>query len=76
MELIHTIFCGHHPLCVWLTAKVMITLIQETVIIMKESDALQAGRFLLELVELAAGVAVTNVVSIASRSPGREQGKE
>ena len=49
-----------------MTATVLIRLIQTIVHIIKESDVLQLGNFLLELVELAADVAVINVVSIAS----------
>ena len=38
----------------------------KTLYIIKESDVLQAGCFLLELVELTADVGVMNVVYIAS----------
>ena len=53
-------------LCVWLTATVRI---QKTVIIIKESDILQVGRFILELAELETDVAITNMVSISPPEP-------
>ena len=48
---------------------VLVKLIQNTKIIVKENNILQAGRFLLELVDLADDVVVTNVVSIAPPEP-------
>ena len=42
---------------------------KKTVIINKESDVLMAGRFILELVGLAADEAIKNVVSIAPPEP-------
>ena len=66
-------FWRGHTLCVWLVATVQrITLVRAVQILFKDSDILQAGRYLLELVGLDTQVVVTNVISVNPSSIGNK----
>ena len=56
----------------WLAATVQIALVQAVQILVKKSDILQAGCYLLELAGLDTQVVVTNVISINSPSRGHK----
>ena len=59
-------------LCVWLAATVQIVLVRAVQILVKESDILQVGRYLLELTGLDIQVVVTNMISINPQSRGNK----
>ena len=54
----------------WITAMVQIALVQAIQFLVKESDIIQAGCFLLPLAGLDSQVVVTNVISITPNNKG------